>query len=73
MPNSPIFDVVVIGSGPGGATAALYAARAGRSTLLLDGGSSRTAAIALSRNHAGAATGLKGEELLASMRAHAER
>ena len=33
-----MYDIVIIGGGPAGLTAALYAKRAGRSALLLGGG-----------------------------------
>lgn len=49
MTSSDIFDAVVIGGGPSGATAAHDLAKLGRSVLLLDraGGSSRAAARSL--------------------------
>ena len=34
--NRPVYDMVIIGGGPGGYTAALYAARAGRSVAVLE-------------------------------------
>ena len=33
------YDVIIIGGGPGGLTAAIYAGRAGRKTLLIEKGS----------------------------------
>jgi digeranylgeranylglycerophospholipid reductase len=36
MPNSLLFDVIVIGAGPAGSTTATYAARGGLKVLLLD-------------------------------------
>ena len=34
--KQPVYDTVIIGGGPGGYTAALYAARAGLQVLLLE-------------------------------------
>ena len=34
--NKKIYDMLIVGGGPGGYTAALYAARAGLSVLLLE-------------------------------------
>ena len=38
MANKDRYDVVVIGAGPGGMTAAMYASRANLSVLMLDRG-----------------------------------
>ena len=34
--NDTLYDVVIVGGGPGGYTAALYCTRAGLSTLVLE-------------------------------------
>lgn len=68
-------DVVIIGGGPSGLAAAIYAARARLSTLLIEklfpGG--QTIITALIENYPGFATGISGPELAAQMREQAER
>jgi len=70
-----IYDMIIIGGGPGGYTAALYAARAGLSTLVLEklsagGQMCQTTQI---DNYPGFEHGIDGMELGQKMRAGAER
>ncbi|MFZ2624472.1 MAG: thioredoxin-disulfide reductase [Propionibacterium sp.] len=74
--NDQIRDVIIVGSGPAGYTAAIYTARAGMHPLLLEG--SITAGGALINtteveNFPGFPEGVMGPDLMASMRAQAER
>lgn len=66
-------DCLVVGAGPAGLTAALYLARFRRSVAIFDGGHSRAAYIPMSHNYAGFPQGVSGVDLLARMRAQAER
>jgi thioredoxin reductase (NADPH) len=68
-----ILDCAIIGGGPAGLTAAIYLARFRLRVRLIDAGDSRCALIPLTRNHAGFPDGISGSELLARMRAQAER
>ncbi len=70
-----IYDMIVIGGGPGGYTAALYAARAGLNTLVLEklSAGGQMALTSQVDNYPGFADGVDGFELGMQMQAGAER
>jgi thioredoxin reductase (NADPH) len=66
-------DCLVVGAGPAGLTAALYLARFRRRIAVYDAGHSRATYIPRTRNYPGFPDGISGDELLARLRAQAER
>jgi Thioredoxin reductase len=70
--NNP-YDVIIIGGGPAGATAAIYASRADLKTLVIDKGLTAGALGATSRiaNYPGVNGDVSGADLLERMRAQA--
>ena len=73
--DKKIYDVIIVGGGPGGYTAALYATRAGLRTLILEkmavGG--QMAATSVIENYPGFDEGIDGFSLGEKMKAGAEK
>lgn len=67
-----MYDVVVVGGGPAGASAATFAARAGLSTVVIDADKGLTR-MAMVNNHLGFPDGITGPDLVDAGRAQAER
>lgn len=75
MDDRHIYDILVVGGGPGGYTAALYAARAGLDTVVLER-LSAGGQMALTHqidNYPGFESGIDGFELAEKMQQQAER
>lgn len=61
-------DVVIVGGGPAGITAAIYLARFRRSVIVIDANQSRVSKIPRSHNYPGFIEGISGNSLLERLR-----
>jgi len=71
--SEPLLDCLIVGGGPAGLTAAIYLARFHLSIRVVDAGDSRASWIPCTRNHAGFPDGVSGAELIARMKAQAQK
>lgn len=69
-----LYDIIIIGAGPAGATAALYSARARLKTLVIESYTNVSQLSVTDRieNYPGFPDGVKGTELIENMKKHAK-
>ena len=67
------WDILVVGAGPAGLTAATYLARFRRRVCVIDGGASRASWIPVSHNLIGFPDGISGKTLLGRLREQARK
>lgn len=70
-----MYDIIILGSGPAGLTAAIYAIRAGHKTLVIAGitWGGQLMLTTLVENFPGFADGIQGSDLMVAMRKQGER
>src|SRR3982751_2381784 len=70
-----MYDIIIIGSGPAGLTAAVYTTRANLKTLIIAGGKwgGQLQLTSLVENFPGFPEGIQGPELMLNMRKQAEK
>lgn len=71
--QTDIYEIAIVGAGPAGLSAAVYAARFCRSTLVLHDGQARARRIAKTYNVPGFDDGITGPELIERMTRHASK
>lgn len=71
-PATESFDVIVVGGGPAGLTAALYTTRLGHDTLMIDRGGGRAAMMLDTHNVIGVPESVSGNEFLATAQEQVE-